>query len=172
MLTGQRRSEIANARWREIDLERAILAIPAARMKTGVEHIVPLTPAVIELLKGLPRFTGGDFALTTTAGRRPIADISHGKEKLDEAVGVAVAPWRNHDLRRTMRTGLATLGVTPFIAELVIGHTQTGVHAVYDLHRYDAEKRDALIGWERRLLEIVAPEPAPNVIPLPARATT
>jgi len=43
----------------------------------------------------------------------------------------------------------------PFIAEQVIGHTQAGVHRVYDLHRYREEKREALVRWEERLREIV-----------------
>jgi len=73
-------------------------------------------------------------------------------------------------LRRTTRTRLSELGVTPFIAELVIGHTQKGVHAVYDLYRYHDEKQAALLKWEAKLLSIVAPEPAPNVVPMSARA--
>jgi len=43
-----------------------------------------------------------------------------------------------------MRIGMSTAGVLPFIGELVIAHAQSGVHAVYDLHKYDAEKREAL----------------------------
>ena len=76
-----------------------------------------------------------------------------------------IAPFTLHDLRRTVRTRLAELGITPFIGELVIGHAQKGVHAVYDLHRYEKEKRDALERWERRLLSILEPAP-PNVVPL------
>ena len=51
----------------------------------------------------------------------------------------------------------------PTVAELVIGHRQRGIHAVYDLHRFDQEKRDALLRWERRLLGIVEPPPPANV---------
>jgi hypothetical protein len=66
-----------------------------------------------------------------------------------------VAPWRIHDLRRSMRTNLSALGVSPFIGELAIGHRQAGVHAVYDLHRYVDEIRQALERWYARLLRIV-----------------
>ena len=125
----------------------------------------------------MPRFAAGDYIFSTTAGRRPIGAFSQAKARLDQALAGEVAPWRAHDLRRTMRTGLSSLGTLVFIAELVIGHTQSGVHAVYDLHRYDAEKRAALEAWEARLLSIVAPESGPepalppdNVVPLPARA--
>ena len=74
---------------------------------------------------------------------------------------------RFHDLRRTARTNLASLGVSPFIAELVIGHQQKGVHKVYDVHRYQAEKREALERWANRLRDIVTPPPA-NVVALKA----
>jgi hypothetical protein len=48
---------------------------------------------------------------------------------------------------------------------MCIGHRQGGIVAVYDLHRFDREKRDALSAWESRLLSIVEPPPA-NVVQL------
>jgi integrase len=171
MLTGQRLREIAEARWSEIDLDVAILTIPAERMKGGVRHVVPLAPSVAEILRGLPRFDGGDFVFSTTGGRKPITDIAHIKARLDAILRDSVQPWWNHDLRRTMRTALSAAGVPVFVAELVIGHAQSGVHAVYDLHRYDSEKRDALMRWEARFLSIVGEvPPAGDVVPMPARA--
>ena len=75
--------------------------------------------------------------------------------------------WRPHDLRRTVRTGLAAAGVTETVAELTIGHTRKGIAAVYDLHRYDREKRSALEAWERRLLHLVSGAgPGDNVVAL------
>jgi hypothetical protein len=46
-----------------------------------------------------------------------------------------------HDLRRTGRTQLAGLGCDPDIAEAVIGHLPKGIEGVYNLHRYDLERR-------------------------------
>ena len=74
--------------------------------------------------------------------------------------GPGLTNWRFHDLRRTARTNLASLGVSPFIAELILGHQQKGVHEVYDVHRYQAEKREALERWANRLRDIVTPPPA------------
>jgi integrase len=170
VLTGSRRAEIAAARWGEVDLERALLTIGAERMKGKAGHAVPLTPAAVAILEGLPRFAAGDFVFSGQTGARPFSGFSKAKARLDRAIG-DIAPFTLHDLRRTVRTRLAELGVTPFVGELVIGHAQKGVHAVYDLHRYTDEKRDALERWERRLLGIIAPESAaPNVVALPARA--
>jgi integrase len=174
MLTGQRRREIASARWSEIDLDRTLLEIPAERMKADAGHVVPLTAKAVEILAGLPRFAAGDFVFAGQTGAKPFSGFSKAKARLDRKLVELVkagervqpiAPYTLHDLRRTVRTRLAELGVTPFVGELVIGHAQKGVHAVYDLHTYDAEKREALLKWEAKLLSIVAPEPA-----MPARA--
>ena len=76
-----------------------------------------------------------------------------------------IAPWRFHDLRRTMRTGLGALPVPSNICELVIAHARPGLHKVYDLHSYRDEKR--LEHWAARVMEIVAGENQ-NVVPLRA----
>ncbi|HWY14259.1 MAG TPA: tyrosine-type recombinase/integrase [Rhizomicrobium sp.] len=166
-LTGQRLREISDAQWSEIALDKALLTVPDERMKGKVSHTVPLTPIVITLLQGAPRFEGGAFVFTTTAGKRPISGFSKMKSRLDREIakradGTQMAPWTLHDLRRTMRTRLSGLGVLPLVAELIIGHKQGGIQAVYDLHTYDAEKRAALAKWEDALAAIVGLRPAPD----------
>jgi integrase len=153
LLTGQRRDEIARASWGEIDLNAAVMTLPAARMKGKVAHSVPLTSAAVTLLRGVPRFTGGDFVFSTTAGRHPIGQFTKATTQARELAGIA--DWQLRDLRRTVRTGLSQSGIMPFIAELVIAHTQTGVHRVYDRFTYDKGKRTALVAWEKYLLEVV-----------------
>lgn len=170
LLTGQRRDEIAGARWGEVDLERALLTIGPGRMKAKSGHVVPLSPTAVEILRALPRFAAGDFVFSGQTGAKRFSGFSKAKARFDRAVG-DISPYTLHDLRRTVRTRLAELGISPFIGELVLAHTQKGVHAIYDLHRYTEEKRGALERWERQLLAIVAPEPtAPNVVPMPASA--
>lgn len=60
MLTGQRRSQIANLRWSWMDEAGCLIAFPAAIMKNGCEHLVPMSPAVIKIIQNLPRFAGDD----------------------------------------------------------------------------------------------------------------
>jgi integrase len=168
ILTGQRRDEIASLRWSEVDLDRALIVIGPERMKGKVGHSVPLSPAAVEILRSLPPFAGSDFVFSGQTGPRPFSGFSKAKARLDRTVG-DIAPFTLHDLRRTVRTRLAELGITPFIGELVIGHTQKGVHAVYDLHRYEKEKREALLKWEARLFAIVE-SAAPDIVQMPARA--
>jgi integrase len=158
--------------WSELDLDKAMWLIQPGRMKGGVPHAVPLSPMAVELLRSLPRFSG-PFVFTTTGGRGPIKGFGNFKDTVHARIAQLSPPgipeWRFHDLRRTARTNLSALGVAPFIAELVIGHVQKGVHAVYDLHRYEAEKRDALTRWANKLRSIVEPVPD-NVVALRAGA--
>ena len=69
------------------------------------------------------------------------------RKRGDDSSRVMLAPWVNHDLRRTMRTGLSRLRVDRDIREVVLAHTRPGVEGVYDRHDYLDEKRDALERW-------------------------
>ena len=162
LLTAVRRSEAARMAWSEVDLDNALWVIPAHRTKSGAPHEVPLSGMAVDLLKSLPRFAG-DFVFSTTGGRTPIKAFHTFKDAVDARAAKLAPPglaeWRFHDLRRSVRTNLSSLGVAPFIAELVLGHAQKGVHAVYDTYRYQTEKRDALERWANRLRDIVTPPP-------------
>jgi integrase len=72
-----------------------------------------------------------------------------------------------HDLRRTVRTRLAALGISDVVAERVLGHKLQGILAVYNRYDYDQEKRQALEAWERALMHILGMETGEidNVLP-------
>jgi integrase len=152
LLTGCRRSEVGGMRWTEVDLETALWTVPAARVKSGVAHLVPLAPLVMELLRTMPRLYGCAFAFSVS-GRAAITDWSRAMARTRELSGVADV--RIHDLRRTMRSGLSRLGVSFDVAELAIGHRMRGVAARYD--RYDrlAERRDAIERWGAHVAGLV-----------------
>ena len=164
LLAGQRLREVAKMSWHEVDLDKALWTIPPERMKGDAAHEVPLPSAAVKILTELPRFTG-PYVFTTTGGTRPISGFSKMKATLDERMP-GVAPWRFHDLRRTMRTGLGGLPVPNNVAGLCIAHAQPGLHKVYDQHSYRDEKRRAFELWASRLHAIVEPGTAANVIPL------
>lgn len=154
LITGVRRSELAESKWSEFDLENQLWTIGAERMKNNCAHTVSLSPLAMRILSPLPRFTG-PFLFSTTFGVRPIAAFSKIKQTVDgrmaHLASTPIPDWRLHDLRRTVRTNLARLGVSPTVAELVIGHKQRGIAAVYDLHLYENEKRAALDLWAKYL---------------------
>jgi integrase len=64
---------------------------------------------------------------------------------------LTVTHWSPHDLRRTGRTMLAQLGCPTDVAESILGHVQPGVQGVYNLHKYDAERRHWLTLWSDKL---------------------
>jgi integrase len=164
ILTGQRRSEVADARWSEIDLGRRLWTIPAERMKMKSAHVVPVTGDLLSLLSSLPRFTRGDHLFSTTFGERSVGGFSKARERLDRLVA-PMPPWVLHDLRRTMRTNLSALPIPDNVRELMIAHAQPGMHQTYDLYDYLEEKRAGFGLWHARLADILAAEPS-NVVAL------
>jgi integrase len=113
ILTGQRRGEVAAARWSEFDLDRALWTIPAERMKGGRAHAVPLAPMALDLVRSLPRFLAGDAVFTTTDGASAVNGFSKTKKRIDARLTAALpggAPWVIHDIRRTVRTHFSALG--------------------------------------------------------------
>jgi integrase len=173
LLLGVRRSELGRARWLEFDeFEAGRWIIPAQRAKTDEPHVVPLPASAVEILRTLarllPRGTG-----YVIGGPSPI-HYARAKQRLDACIkalngGKALPHWTFHDLRRTFRTGLSRLGIAPHVAELCLGHSQPGLHKVYDQHKYAAEQRHAFDAWAAHVMRIVAP-PADVVVALhPAR---
>jgi integrase len=155
ILTGARLSEVAQARWGEFDLAAKVWTVPAERFKSEAPHRVPLSDAAIVVLESLPH--RGDYLFTTT-GRSPVSNFGPVKDRLDKVVGAS--DWVNHDIRRTLRTGLAKLKVQDHVAEMVLGHAKRGLQRVYDQHGYEDEMREALELWAARLRSIVTPTPA------------
>jgi integrase len=147
LATAQRRGELAEMRWSEVDLEAKQWVIPAERSKNGKAHVVPLSSFAIARLKEVPRFTDCDYVFTTTR-RSPISGFSKALRRLWEATGSS--DWRFHDLRRTAASGMARARVQPHVVEKVLNHisgTISGVAAVYNRYGYDPEKRAALELW-------------------------
>src|SRR5690606_1755241 len=108
---------------------------------------VPLSPQVLAILKGAPRFLGSDFVFTTT-GRTPITGFGRAKDRIDDAVGTS--DWRTHDLRRTVASGMARMSIPPHVVEKVLNHKSgviSGVAAIYNRYGYEKEKREALEKW-------------------------
>jgi integrase len=122
-------------------------------MKGKLDHAVPLTPAVQELIGERPRdWKTCPFIFSATGGRSPFTGYHKAKRVLDRAIAERrklqnrepMPPWVLHDLRRTARTLLSRAKVAPHIAERVLAHAQKGVEGTYDRFEYLAEKAEAL----------------------------
>ena len=116
MLTGQRRDEIADLQRAEI--EDDVLALPAERTKNSRPHDVPLSPQALAVLDDQPERVGREYVFGD--GEGGFTGFSSAKERLDDACGVA--DWTLHDLRRTMATRMADLGVQPHVIEAILNH--------------------------------------------------
>ena len=169
IVTGQRKSEVAEAGWSEFDLTKKLWTIPSDRMKADAAHVVPLSDDALDILKSLPRFEGGDCLFSTTFGKKPVNGFSKAKTLFDKAilkalqtddVNAKLPDFVIHDLRRTVRTALSAIpNISDLVRELVIGHTRPGLHKVYDQYAYLDEKRFALDAWAARLRTIIEPTP-------------
>jgi len=172
---GQRRSEVVELEWDEIDQGHSLWAIPGRRTKNARAHEVPLTATVVQLVRGMDRLklNNGETKLRdspyvfTTTGKTPVSGLSRAKAVIDAAIvrnrealdADAMPHWTFHDLRRTTTTGMARLGVNPHIADAVLNHKTDsfqGVAAIYNRHAYVEERRHALTTWETHVLAVVA----------------
>jgi integrase len=162
-LTGQRRSEVANMRWEELDLDKGLWTIPARRTKTRRSHVVHLTPQMVALL---PLRQEDQPLVFPSAQGKTYEYFSAMKKRHDAASGVT--GWVLHDLRRTVATGMAALGVAPHVADKILNHQSgaiSGIAAVYQRHEFMAERKAAIELWSRHVAKILRvgsyPEPAP-----------
>jgi integrase len=167
VLTGQRRDEVAGMSWPEIDLGGRLWTLPAARVKNNRVHEIPLSAAALAVLQALPRI-GERFVLTSN-GEAPSSGYSKGKRKLDALLPPDMAPWRLHDIRRTVASGMARLGANLPVIERLLNHSSgsfAGIVGVYQKHDFADEKRRALDAWGAFVTDLVSDRPRRNVVRL------
>lgn len=184
LLTGLRLREASDATRGELVMEEALWTIPKERMKGKIIHHVPLSDRLVEIFESLPLQDAGTFLFSTTAGEKPVNGFSKAKVILDREMlaalkglaesrgddpgAVTLKPFVVHDIRRTVRTRMAKLGIAEHVAEAVIAHKKQGVSAIYNQFEYLGEKRDALDRWAKAVRALVEPAPE-NVISLAGR---
>lgn len=165
IVTGQRREEVSSLSWEELEQHERMWTLPGDRAKNGEHNRVPLNELAVAVLDAVagkstwPR-RGKVFSTSTGGG---FTGYHKGKEKLDRMVaedgGDPIAPWRLHDLRRTLATGFQRLGVRFEVTEAVLNHvggSRAGVAGIYQRHDWKAEKREALDLWNNHVVSILA----------------
>jgi integrase len=149
LLTATRRNEAGKMRWSELSGDTWI--IPAARYKTNLDHIIPLSVMALAVLP--PR--NGEFVFSKN-GHQAMGGYERHKQAIDEASGVS--GWVIHDLRRTARSLLSRAGVPTDHAERCLGHVIPGVRGVYDRHEYFEEKARAFEALASQVERIINPK--------------
>lgn len=154
VLTGQRRAEVAQAGASE--MVGGVWSIPARRMKGGEAHAIPLAPMAAAIIADAMRDSANGYLFPGRGGN--ILDphsVTTAIVRLTASLGIEGATV--HDIRRTVASELARLGVAESIISRLLAHTQGGITArVYNQHSYLAEKRAALALWEAELQRIAA----------------
>ena len=160
-MTAVRSQEVRGAVWDEIDLDKGLWIIPAARMKMAREHRVPLTPEAVALLKTLPRLEGNplvfpaarggqlsDMTLSAAMKRLHAADVAAGGPGFLDRV--SKRPAVPHGVRSSFCDWVAERTNFPGeMAEVALAHRiNNAVEASY--RRGDMiEKRRRMMGeWQ------------------------
>jgi integrase len=140
LLTAQRRAKLLTMRWDDVDAN-GVWTIRSDEREKGNPGRLQLPMMALEIIQSQPRFVDNPYVIASQ-GTGPWEVTSKLKRKIDQRSNVT--DWRLHDLRRTARSLMSRAGVPSEHAERVLGHTIRGVEGVYNRHRYDAEKADAL----------------------------
>jgi len=148
---GTRIGETRQAQWSHISLAEREWFIPAANTKTGVEHHLPLTDQVRQLLinyRDLQWANGydGQYLFPARNGKA----LSEGQASA-VFTRLGKGEWTSHDLRKVARTGWADIGVDHLIGELLINHAMGHNVKVYIQSDVMSRKRDALEKWHAHL---------------------
>jgi integrase len=157
ILTGARRGEIGGLRWGELDKDSGTWTLPAERSKNKHAHTLPLPAAAWDIINAVPRLAHRDqlFGYSAAEG---FTDWGRKSALDDRLVGKMTEPWTVHDIRRTVATKMADLGVQPHIIEAVLNHQsghKRGVAGIYNRSSYDREVRAALALWVDHLRTLV-----------------
>jgi len=154
LLTAACRSEILGLAWSELDLDRGWWVLPADRSKNGEEHRIPVSPTAVDLLRSIEAtrkspfvFAGGRIGRPVSNPQKWIARIRPRAQLVDFVF---------HDLRRTAASKMTEIGVERLTVSKILNHAEGGITKVYDRHSYDAEKRVALLKWDRHLERLLA----------------
>lgn len=171
-LTGQRSGEVCGMMPSEVNFEEATWAIPNHRTKNRLTHIVPLTYPAMNVL-----------ADEMKPDHEPDRPVFCRVEKAVESNAISKAvrlklqvcdePWTPHDIRRTVATGMAEIGIQPHVIEACLNHIsgfRAGVAGVYNRAAYDKEKRNALDRWAEHFVSIVSGA-TPKIVSLKREAS-
>lgn len=127
LMLGCRKSELLNAKWEDVDLERRTWRIPLS--KSGKARHVPLSSAAIELMQKLPRWKGCPYLVPNPKTLLPLTDIHEPWHTACRRAGLKNV--RIHDLRHTFASNLVNAGHSLFVVSRALGHSTTRMSERY-----------------------------------------
>jgi integrase len=183
LITAQRKGEVSQAEWSEIDLRNMWWTIPKERSKNERIHRVPLSPMALDIFRQakIRRLGDSKWVFPSSKGQ-PITPrsisraIRNNSEKKSSDSRKHTPPYGDffkidhftpHDLRRTATSMMTSAGISEFDVSKVLNHTvQSVTNKHYNHYSYDKEKQKALGIWERKLTTILTGKSSVKVIPL------
>ncbi len=170
LLTGQRVEQTSRMQWAHIDFENNIWDIPPSETKTGkrtgVGHVMPLTPMAIDIIKSMPVIDGEIFVFSGRLAHKPfsMSGMAHALQKLLKTSDIE--PFTARDLRRTFTTHLSRIDVLAEIRNRIQNHAIAGDVESKHYNRFDYanQKKSALEKWEREMKYIVNIPAEDNII--------
>jgi integrase len=168
ILLGSRRQEIGGLRWSELDFDAGMWTLPKERSKNGRAHTIALPAAALAIIEAVPR-TDRDHLFGNRSGAG-FTSWAPAKAALDRRLARAVRPWRAHDVRRTVATRMADIGVEPHVIEAVLNHQsghKAGIGGVYNRSSYERAVKAALARWGEHMLALTEGRES-KIVPLRA----
>lgn len=147
ILTAARTGEVIGARWDEIDLEEKIWVVPAARMKAGREHRVPLSAAAATVLEQMKEIRETDFVFPGGKKGKPLSNMA----MLAVLKRMGRGDFTAHGFRSSFRDWAAERTNFPHeAAELALAHTVGDkVEAAYRRGDLFQKRRQMMEAWAR-----------------------
>jgi integrase len=147
VLTAARSGEVRGLTWAEVDLGTGVWTVPAARMKGGREHRVPLSDPAVSLLRSLPAGRPGDLVFPGLKG--PLSDMS-----LSAVLRRMKVPVTVHGFRSCFRDWVSERTNYPSeVAEMALAHAVGDkVEAAYRRGDLLAKRRQMMADWAAFLL--------------------
>jgi integrase len=120
LFTGARRNEVTHAKWEYVNWEKRTLLVP--RAKSGRPRSVHLNSAALELLRSLARDENNQFIFPSPVTGRPSPSLHFPWFRIRERAGLLDV--RLHDLRHSFASFLVNQGVSLYVVQGLLGHTQ------------------------------------------------
>ncbi|UWR37675.1 tyrosine-type recombinase/integrase [Sulfitobacter sp. W074] len=168
ILTAQRRRQIGNLKWREVDFDAQTITFGVSRTKNNewnhFVHIPSLCMHELRRLRQISLEKWGETGLRdrhvfTSTGTTPPSGYGKFKARLDKMLGSDFEHWTFHDLRTGFATIMCEEGCDEEIVDRILNHAasssaSSAVSRIYNRSRHLDERRSVIEDWEEILTEL------------------
>ena len=150
LLLGQRVGEILPATRDEFDLDARLWTLPPERVKNKRKHTVPLADMAFGIVSRNLKQSDGPCLFPSTRRDQCLKPLAPNRAIARNHAQFGLEKFTSHDLRRSMITGLARLGIDRLVIAKCVNHASADLSSVtgstYDQHTYLPEKPSSLRG--------------------------